>query len=434
LVIPPTLFALERVSPMKRRASKGEEGPQALAPEGQRKLRVAAFVLMGVGVIGCIAAGLHWDEAEFEYDFRKLRTEKTSTGISYGKAIGKGKSTTPAMILGKDQVQMRVVHAELIKAAAQERAAQEKLALAEKTGDAKLKEEALKERTYVKNFITIQTFVPPDQDKRAAVVAEIHELVTDRKLKASKGKARVFLDRMAKLSEVKPFTIEDIPEWAKRSIVERDGKVGSIGYLYSDVQKWDLLQVQDFQDKVGVISLPDGSKVPIASTQFIFTDVIRTVKHDAKELMPIIFAVLFVILLVDMRTLKGAIACLATMVVAVLWTIGGMIVFDIRLGLYNMVLMPMVLGTGVDGAIHLYHRYMELGPERLWHAIKTTGSSIAAAAITTIAGFAGLFFVEHQGIRSIADLAVVGMSACILAVFVFMPGVLLLFFKPKAQT
>ncbi len=426
LVMPSCIFALEKIKATKRREGF-HQGEVPLTPVPQRKLiRTLALVLMMVGLTGSVLAAINWDKASFEHDFRNLRTTKSSAKISYGRAIGRGKSTTPSMILGKSPEQMRRVHASLSKLTAQNRASQEKKSEATKTNDAKLLAEAQAERTYIKNFITIETFVPPNQAERMKIISEINELVSDKKLKRSKGKANVFIDRMKDLSSIKPFKIEDVPGWASRSIKELDGTIGAIGYLYSDVQKWDMVQVQDFQDKLGVIKLEGEKGVPIASSQFILSDVIRTVKSDAATLTPIVFVVLLLILLVDLRSVKGALVCLVTMAVALLWTIGGMIIFDIKLGLYNMVLLPMVLGTGIDGSIHLYHRYKELGPTRVKHVFTTTGASVAASSLTTLAGFAGLIFVEHKGIQSIGYLAITGIAATLLAIFSFMPGLLTL--------
>jgi predicted RND superfamily exporter protein len=428
LVLPPSAFALDRVLALKRR--EGEAREAGVLPETpvrtRRVMRVAALSLMVVGLAGCVLAGLHWDEASFEHDFRRLRTENSKSGLKYGGAVGRGKSTTPAMILGRDPEQMREVHVHLAALAQQNREALAREQEAQAKGDEAGVAAARKDRTYIRNFVTLETFVPPSQEARMKIIDEIHGLVTDKKLSRSQGKARSFLDRMKALSEVKPFTIAEVPDWARRSIREKDGVEGAIGFIYADIQKWDMLEVQDFQDKVGLMRVREGVEVPVASSQFILSDVIRTVKSDALTLTPVVFVVLFLILLLDLRSLKGALVCLLTMGVALLWTVGGMVLFDIRLGLYNMVLLPMVLGTGIDGAIHLYHRYKELGPRRVGHVFSNTGASVAASSITTLVGFVGLLFVEHLGIQSIGYLAVVGISATLLAVFAFMPGLLTL--------
>lgn len=416
LVMPVVIFVLERMSKTGRKAADEQS---AFKPLDAGQLRTARMVGVGfiiVGVLGAAFAVVNWEKAQFEHDFRNLRGPKTKTGIKYGGAVGRGKSTSPAMILARSVDDMRQVHEFL---------AQEMLNAKDEDGDGETD-------TYLKSFVTIQTYVPPEQAKRMAIIKEINEIVSDKKLKRAKGKAGRFIKRMRDLSAIEPFELKDIPEWARRSITEKDGTVGHIGYLYSSVRKWDAMDVRQFQDAFGLIPTASG-EVPVASSSFIVADVVKTVKEDALRLMPIVFVVLLVILLIDLRSVRGTIICLISMGVALLWTVSGMILFDIRLGLYNMIVLPMVLGTGIDGSIHLYHRFTELGTTRIHEVLRTTGGSVVASSMTTMAGFSGLLFVQHLGVKSIGDLAVVGIISTLIAVFSFMPGLLMLFFGPKTQ-
>jgi uncharacterized protein len=408
LVMPALVMALEKIWATKR-PSVNAKPPAALTAGGVKRARMFGVAFIVLGLLGGSFAVMNWDKAQFEHDFRNLRGKKTKTGISYGSAVGKGKSTSPALILGDSVEQMREVHETLSR---------------------RFNETKGGEGSYLKSFVTIQTYVPPEQAQRMEVIQEINELVSDPKLKRSKGKARKLIDRMNTLSKVKPFTVKEIPEWAAESLTEKDGTVGRLGFLYSHVKKWDATDVQAFQDELGTIKTPSGD-VPVASSGFIVSDVVRTVKSDALRLMPIIFAVLAVILLIDLRSFKGGLICLLSMGLALVWTVGGMIIFDIRLGLYNMINLPMILGTGIDGSIHLYHRYKELGEARMPEVLKSTGGAVIASSMTTLAGFAGLLFVDHLGVKSIGTLATAGIGATLVAVFLFMPGLMMLLVRTK---
>ncbi len=407
LVMPAVIFALERFAPTPRKTD-AQVSFKVLDAAGLRTARIISVVAIIIGLGGGAFAVLNWDKAQFEHDFRNLRGPKATAKIKYGGAVGRKKSTSPAMLLGKSDEEMRQVHEFL---------AQKMLDDPEDKG-------------YLKSFVTVQTYVPPNQAERIKIIKEINDLVADKKLNRSKGKAKTFIKRMRDLSSVSTFTIKDIPEWAQRSITEKDGTVGHIGYLYSRVHKWDAMDVKTFQDEYGIIPIKGGS-VNIASSSFIVADVVKTVKDDALRLMPVVFGVLLVILLLDLRNLRGTFICLVSMGVALLWTIAGMIIFDIRLGLYNMIVLPMVLGTGIDGSIHLYHRFTEVDPTRIVEVLRTTGTSVVASSSTTLAGFAGLLFVQHLGVKSIGDLAVVGIASTLIAVFSFMPSLMMLLFGVK---
>ena len=59
--------------------------------------------------------------------------------------------------------------------------------------------------------------------------------------------------------------------------------------------------------------------------------------------------------------------------------------------------------------------------------LKTTGFAVAAASLTTAGGFGGLLFQDHMGVRSIGELALIGIVSALVAVFLIMPGLLMMF-------
>jgi hypothetical protein len=135
---------------------------------------------------------------------------------------------------------------------------------------------------------------------------------------------------------------------------------------------------------------------------------------------------LVLVLLLDFRNLFATAICLVALAAGSLITVAWMWLFDMKLGLFNMVVLPTALGIGIDGATHIYHRYTEEGRDRLWFILRTTGNSVVAAALTTVSGFVGLLFVDHQGIRTLGQLAVVSISVCMVASIGLLPGLLTL--------
>lgn len=67
------------------------------------KIMALAAVVFTIGI--SFAPPTH-----FENDFANLRGKSTTTGISYGQAVGGGRNTSPSVILGHSQEQMRSVH------------------------------------------------------------------------------------------------------------------------------------------------------------------------------------------------------------------------------------------------------------------------------------------------------------------------------------
>jgi hypothetical protein len=285
----------------------------------------------------------------------------------------------------------------------------------------------------LRGFHTIESIVPGDQGVRLEVIDEIAEELDRRAWRNSEGRDGEMVDALMELIDVEAFTIDDLPEWSRRNLVERDGTIGAMGLLYGNYDRRNAYEVLEFQDKFGAIVV-DGKTVRISSNGFIIADVVRYVQQDAGMLGMWVALALCLILIIDLRSVLGVVACLGSLAVAVLLVIGGMVLLDIKVGLYNMVVLPTVLGVGIDGAIHIYHRAMEEGVDRMSEVMRTTGAAVAASSITTAAGFFGLLLVDHRGVQTIGQLAVVGIAASFITVVTVLPVILVTFGKKKPST
>ena len=391
LIIPPLIGATERVSRAKRRPP----APDSALPTGKSRwlLRLSSAVFLLLALWGAYASR----EVGFEYNLRKLEGSKPTQGIKYGAALGSGKSSTPAIILGHSEAQMREVH-KLLRSRL-------------RAGDPRLT-----------SFLTVETFLPSDMDARLGVIDEIHDILNKKALKRLEGSEGEAISALLELTEVEPFTAKDLPEWVRRSLTEKDGSFGHIGLLYGKYRDADSKDVAAFQKLYGSIPTSMGD-VKVSTSGFILSDVVRYVQADGKLLWLVMLS-LIVILLLDFRDLFATVVCLACLVAGILITLGIMWAYDLKVGLFNMVVLPTALGIGIDGATHIYHRFKEEGPDRIWFILKTTGNSVIAAALTTVAGFIGLAFVDHAGIRSLGQLAVISITVCMAAAIGILPGLL----------
>jgi predicted RND superfamily exporter protein len=401
LIIPPLIGATERVSRAKRRPP----APDSALPSARSRwlLRLSSAVFLLLALWGAYASR----EVGFEYNLRKLESSKPTQGIKYGAALGSGKSSTPGVILGNSEAQMREVHKEL----------RSRL----RAGDPRLT-----------SFLTVETFLPSDMDARLGVIDEIHDILNKKALKRLEGREGEAIAALLELTQVEPFTAADLPEWIRRSLTEKDGSFGHIGLLYGKYRDADSKDVAEFQKRYGSIPTSTGD-VKVSTSGFILSDVVRYVQADGKKLLWLVMLSLVVILLLDFRDLFATVVCLACLVAGILITLGIMWAYDLKVGLFNMVVLPTALGIGIDGATHIYHRFKEEGPDRIWFILKTTGNSVIAAALTTVAGFIGLAFVDHAGIRSLGQLAVISITVCMAAAIGILPGLLTFSkYKPKS--
>jgi len=87
--------------------------------------------------------------------------------------------------------------------------------------------------------------------------------------------------------------------------------------------------------------------------------------------------------------------------------------------------LPIVLGTGVDNGVHIFHRYRETG--NIWTAVQKTGSAAFAMSFTVALGWSVLFVAKYNGLKTMASIAVIGILMTYLAAITIMPAMTYLF-------
>ena len=179
-----------------------------------------------------------------------------------------------------------------------------------------------------------------------------------------------------------------------------------------------------FAEDIGVITLPSGKELRSASPNLIIADLLRMAIREGKLAVGLSFLVVFLIILVDVRSLKNTLLVMSPLVLGLTWMGGLMFMLGMKLNLFNMVVLPSVVGIGVDTGVHIHHRHRAEGPGSLYLVLRRTGPAVAVATITTIVGYTGLLLASHPGLVSIGRLAIVGLSTTLLSALVILPALI----------
>lgn len=159
----------------------------------------------------------------------------------------------------------------------------------------------------------------------------------------------------------------------------------------------------------------------VASSGFIYADVVRMVKADGVFLALVTLLLLILITWLDMRSWRGVTIAVGFVGLSSFWTYKLMGILGLKLGVFNLVVLPTILSVSVDSVIHLYHRRMELGKGRLTELYRSTGSAVLTGTLNNMFGFLGLCFVSHKGMQTIGFLATLGIGCGLVIMFTALP-------------
>jgi predicted RND superfamily exporter protein len=146
-----------------------------------------------------------------------------------------------------------------------------------------------------------------------------------------------------------------------------------------------------------------------------------------------VFAALpiLVIVYVGFRQKSPLYALLAA--VAVLFGIGGLLalspVLGVSLNMISIMMVPLVIGIGIDDSIHILYRYREEGSGSLPTVVQHTGTAIFLTTATTCLAFSSFLFAEHPGLRSMGQVPTLGLLLCFGAAIIGLPALMQLIFE-----
>ena len=371
-------------------------------------LRFFKYVAFAGFALGAVSLWFAQD-VDFEHNLRNLRRVSTNVTTSKNKistkvtrATGKAVTSTPAAVMGSKPEQL------------------------DKLYDTLMVRLHVEHDSTLGSFLTLKSFVPPEdsQKQRLEVIEEIRDLAEARVFDRAEGEDSVNVANLRKLSAVdETFSAEDVPSWTLDLLREKDGSYGKIGFIYGDFPSWDAHALHRFQERYGHWNF-DGEELRTFSSQFILSDVIDSVKKDSFRLALVIILVIFGTLVISFRKPKLFLAGCISFGMGTLLTLGllgfltDMFEFG-KISIYNVIVIPMALGIGIDATIHMITSWMSDKNLTLRQLMDTTGRNVMASSTTTIAGFVGFLFTTHRGLKGIGDLACISIAMFLITSVVF---------------
>lgn len=266
-----------------------------------------------------------------------------------------------------------------------------------------------------------------NQEERLKVINEMSELLGDRDIEVEdqrlgQGNWQNYLD----ITTINPA---DLPEGLRRIYTGVNGGDGYLIYIFNSVTMNIAELAKQFSDDIREIKIGDKTYYP-ATESLIFVDMLELMKADAVKAILAVTFVTFLATFLFFRSFIDTLIVLSPTMFGMLMLWGVMGIFDIKLSIFNMIILPTVIGIGVDNGIHIFHRYKEENGDVIT-TLKTTGGAAAVTTITTMLGFAGMLSADMGGLKSLGILAVTGFATCLIASWTILPALLELRHRPK---
>jgi len=179
---------------------------------------------------------------------------------------------------------------------------------------------------------------------------------------------------------------------------------------------WNPDNMEEFIQDVRHI-IPNVTGAPITS----YESAKRLV--DGFVLVAILTALLVLtIVYFEFKNIKITLIIFFNLIISIIWLGAFMDFNNIPINLANFFALPVLIGSGIDHGIHIFHRYRESGS--VTDLYRSTIPAVTLSCLTTIFGFASLSFVHHKGLASFGFILAIGTGLIMLSSIILLPNVI----------
>jgi len=274
------------------------------------------------------------------------------------------------------------------------------------------------------------------QKEKIAIINKIRKELKNLPLSAIKDQnIRKFLKEFLSGSEnLSVITENDMPfEIKKRFMYVDENSKLYISQVFPNKVLFDARDMKKYVDEIKEIR---GEKGIYKTTgmHILYVHLIDIVLRESKIFILVVFLIIWLMLFLDFKNIKDSIICMVPLIFAFIWLLIIMASLKIKFNFMNIIVLPTILGTGVDNSIHLYHRYKE--SKNIFCSLRSTGKANFIMSLTVAVGWSSLFFARYEGLKTMALLGSIGIMLTFFASLIFIPAVVLIrdffFLKKRA--
>lgn len=243
-------------------------------------------------------------------------------------------------------------------------------------------------------------------------------------------------NKQAQLDSLKNYVFSK--EMYKGAIVSEDGTATVVMFtLLPDADKQSV--AKEIKSKIENLNLPET--LYFGGLPMMMNDISDLILADIVWLLPIVFVIIALILLLSFKSFRGVLLPLLTAGIAVIWTIGIMVVTGYELTIISNIIPVVLLALGSAYTIHVLNSINQNKEkdrkQALIKALTYIIVPVILAAVTTAIGFVSFVFGAYLTmIKDFGIFTAVGTLIALLLSIFFVPALISAFsmYRKKIET
>jgi hopanoid biosynthesis associated RND transporter like protein HpnN len=222
-----------------------------------------------------------------------------------------------------------------------------------------------------------------------------------------------------------PVTEADLPPELARQWKTADGRYRVEIWPKEVLDNPDA--TQRFVDGVRTAE-PEASGPPVG-----YLESGKAVVDSFRQAFGFSFVAIALLLVILLRSVVDTLLVLVPLLLAGIYTVGGLVLAHLPFNFANVIALPLVLGVGVDYGVYLVQRgrAAKSADENLLQT--STARAVLFGALITMANFGNLMLAKHPGMVGMGLLLTVGLGMTLICALVLLPSLLTLRWRWRAR-
>lgn len=215
-----------------------------------------------------------------------------------------------------------------------------------------------------------------------------------------------FRDSVLKMGSGGTIGMTELPESIlnRYSNIKRDSFLVTV-YPIGDIWK-DARFLNRFVDDLERISQKATGMPPI------FRALMKIMGKDGRNAVILTIFVVFILLWADFRKIRYALIAMIPLATGLVWMVGIMYLLGMKLTVINIMVLPLILGIGIDDGVYVLHRWLMEGKGSLSQVFSSTGKAILLTSLTDMLAFGSLIFSIYRGFAGFGGAMFIGVATC----------------------
>ncbi|HEY3964448.1 MAG TPA: MMPL family transporter [Planctomycetaceae bacterium] len=224
------------------------------------------------------------------------------------------------------------------------------------------------------------------------------------------------LQGLAAISAPEPVSPADLTPALVGRFISPQGKW--LLQVYPKSQIWDIKPLEKFIADVRSVD-PEATGTPLQTYEAS-----KAIKRSYETAGLYALIAVTIMLLIDFRNVRDCLLALLTPVAGTALMFGVLGLFDIDLNPANLIVLPLVVGLGVDGGVHVIHDFRSRSKFGPYKPSASVVNAMIVNATTTMVGFGSMMIAAHRGLYSLGLVLTIGVGTCLLVSIILVPAIL----------